>query len=155
MKHPVRTIIKYLFRGIAWGCTYFVFFCLAVFFWQGKGFLLGMLEHFPKHAIGSILVGMGYGSTSIIYLWERPSLLVKALLHFFVGTGVFFFTASCLAWIPLKDGWYIIPELLVSCATFAAVWLGFYLFGCKEAKQINNKLQELQKTQAGQILPPR
>lgn len=149
MKHTFIIILKYLFRGIAWGCTYFVFFCLIAFFWQGKDFLLNILESFPKHAIGTMLVGIGYGSTSIVYQWERPSLIMKVIIHFSVGTSVFFFVASHLAWIPLPTNRYIILELLVSCITFAAVWMGFYLFGCKEAKEINNRLQELEKGQTG------
>lgn len=149
MKHPLIIILKYLFRGIVWGCTYFVFFCLFAFFWQGKVFLLGILEYFPEHAFGAMLVGIGYGSTSIVYQWEHPSLIMKAIIHFFVGTSVFFVVASHLAWIPLPTDRYIILELLVSCITFAAVWAGFYLFGCKEAKEINDRLQELEKGQTG------
>ena len=149
MKHPLIIILKYLFRGIAWGCTYFVFFCLIAFFWQGKDFLLGILEYFPKHAIGAMLVGIGYGSTSIVYQLEHPSLIMKAIIHFFVGTSVFFFVASHLAWIPMSTNRYIILELLVSCITFAAIWAGFYLLGRKEAKEINDRLQELEKRQTG------
>lgn len=147
MKRLFITITKYLFRGIAWGCTFFVFFCLGAYFWQGKDFLLNILEYYPKHAIGSILVGIGYGSTPVVYQWKRPSLAAKALIHFFVGTSVFFWVASYLAWIPLSAKRYIILELLVSCVTFTAVWMGFYLFGCKEAKKINDRLQELEKDQ--------
>lgn len=146
MKHPVRLIMKFLFRGIAWGCTFFVFFCLLTFYWQGKDFLLAILEYYPRHAVGSMLVGIGYGSTSIVYVWERPSLLTKTGIHFFVGTGIFFCVAFYLAWIPLQSSRYLILEFLVSCVTFAVMWSAFYLFSCKEARTINDRLKELGKS---------
>lgn len=147
MKHTVRLVLKYLLRGIAWGCAFFVFFCLFVFYWQGKEFLISIVEHFPRHAAGTMLVGIGYGSMAILYEWEGPSLLIKAAIHFFVGTGVFFFTAVSLEWIPLHSmrPEYILLEIFVSCVTFVVIWLGFYLLGCREARKINGRLQELEK----------
>lgn len=143
MKHPVKLVMKFLYRGIAWGCTFFVFFCLLTFYWQGKDFLLAILEYYPRHAVGSMLVGIGYGSTAIVYVWERPSLLIKAGIHFFVGTGIFYCVAFHLAWIPLQPNRYLLLEFLVSCVTFAVMWSVFYLFSRKEAKLINDRLKEL------------
>lgn len=146
MKHPIKLIIKFLFRGIAWGCTFFVFFCLLTFYWQGKDFLFAILEYYPKHAVGSMLVGIGYGSTAIVYVWERPSLLTKAGIHFFVGTGIFYCVAFYLTWIPPQPNRYLILEFLVSCVTFAVIWSVFYLFNRKEARTINDRLKELTKS---------
>lgn len=145
MKYSVRTIMKYLLRGILWGCTFFVLFCLFAFYLQGKSFLSAILEDFPKHAAGSMLVGIGYGSTPIVYGWERPSLLAKVGIHFFVGTGTFFVVAHRLAWIPMRANRYLIWELLVACVTFAAMWSVFYLFSRKEAGSINKRLKEIEK----------
>lgn len=145
MRRPVRLIIRYLIRGIAWGCTYFVFYCLFLFFWQGKDLLLAVAEDFPKHAVGAILVGLGYGFPAILYELERPALLTKAIIHFFVGTTTFFSIASYLAWIPLQSSRHIILEVFTSCVSFAAIWSGFYLLRRREARRINNRLQELEK----------
>ncbi|MDE7170642.1 MAG: DUF3021 domain-containing protein, partial [Oscillospiraceae bacterium] len=116
-----------------------------LFFWQGKDLLLAIAEDFPKHAVGTILVGIGYCFPAILYELERPALLLKAAIHFFVGTITFFFVSTYLAWIPLQSSRHIIGELFISCATFAAIWSGFYLLRRREAKQINNRLQELEK----------
>lgn len=145
MKYSVRTIMKYLLRGILWGCTFFVFFCLFAFYLQGKSFLSAILEDFPKHAAGSMLVGVGYGSTPIVYGWERPSLLAKVGIHFFVGTGMFFGVAFWLSWIPRQSNRDLILEFLVSCLSFAVLWSVFYLFSRKEARAINERLKELSK----------
>ena len=146
MKYSVKLIIKFLFRGIAWGCTFFVFFCLFTFYRQGKDFLLAILEYYPRHAVGSMIVGIGYGTTAIVYVLERPSLLIKAGIHFFVGTGFFYCVAFHLDWIPPRLNRYLFLEFLVSCATFAVIWFVFYLFSCKEARTINDRLQELTKS---------
>ena len=145
MKYSVRTIMKYLLRGILWGCTFFVLFCLFAFYLQGKSFLSAILEASPKHAAGSMLVGIGYGSTPIVYGWERPSLLAKVGIHFFVGTGMFFGVAFWLSWIPLQSNRDLILEFLVSCLSFAVLWSVFYLFSRKEARAINERLKELSK----------
>lgn len=144
MKHPVKLILKFLLRGITWGCTYFVFFCFIAYYLQGKDFLLTILEQFPKHALGSMVVGIGYGSASVVYVWERPSLVVKAGIHFFVGTGIFFVVAFRLAWIPMQTGGDLALEFLISCVTFALMWCVFYLFNRKEARAINERLKELE-----------
>lgn len=143
MKHPIRSIIRYLNRGIIYGCTFFVFICLVIFFGQGKDSLLVIMEHFPKHAIGTILVGIGYCFPAILYELEGASLLTKACIHFFIGTIVFFFVSSYLAWIPLRSNWHILLEILVACVSFAVIWSGFYLFRRKEANDINDRLQKL------------
>lgn len=145
MKHTVRMIMKYLLRGILWGCTFFVFFCLFAYYLQGKDFLLSILEAYPKHAMGTMLVGIGYGSTPIVYRWERPSLFAKVGLHFFVGTGIFFGVAHRLAWIPRQSNGYLLWEILIACVSFSVIWCVFYLFSRKEAGTINERLKEISK----------
>lgn len=145
MKHVVRKIMEYLLRGILWGCAFFVFFGLFTYYLQGKDFLLSIMEAYPKHAVGTMLVGIGYGSTSIVYGWERPSLFAKVGLHFFVGTGIFFAVAHQLSWIPLQSNRYFLWEFLISCASFAVMWSLFYLFSRKEAGTINKRLKEISK----------
>lgn len=150
MNYSVRSWMKYLLRGILWGCTFFVFFCLFAYYLWGKAFLFSILEAYPRHAAGSILVGIGYGSTPIVYGWERPSLFAKVGIHFFVGTGTFFAVAHRLSWIPMQSNGYLVWELLVACVTFAVMWSVFYLFSRKEAGSINERLREIEKVQIEQ-----
>lgn len=144
MKYSVRVWMKYLLRGILWGCTFFVLFCLFAYYLWGKEFLFSMLEAYPKHALGTMFVGIGYGTTPIVYGWERPSLLTKVGIHFFVGTGIFFGVAFYLAWLPRQLNRYLALEIAVACLSFAILWSIFYLFSCKEAKAINDRLKELE-----------
>lgn len=145
----VKLIIQYLFFGISWGCTYFVFHCLFCYAFGADDTLSLILNDFAKHAAGAILVGIGFGTTPIVYQINRLSLAAKILIHFTVGMGVFYPVALYLGWIPFYSGRpiYTALQFLFSCAIFAAIWFYFYLFNRNEAKKINGRLRELEKTQ--------
>lgn len=147
MKHIVATGIKYIFFGIAWGCTCFVFTCLIGSAVGGQEFLLQVFNDFARQAGGSVLVGVACGSTAVIYQVKCLSRALQILIHFAIGIGVFFPTALTLGWIPFYPSRlpYTILQFLISCSIFAVIWLCFYLFNRSEAKKINNKLQELKK----------
>ena len=147
MKHLVKMVIKYLYYGIAWGCTVLVFSCLIGSMFGGEDFLLMVMKDFTKQAIGAMLVGIGCGSVSIVYEFEKLPEAAKRLIHFGVGMGVFYPTALYLGWIPFYPGniLYTISQILISCGIFVAIWLCFYLFNRGEAKKINDSLRELEK----------
>ena len=147
MNYPVKLIIKHIFSGVLWGCTFLVFDCLVGYYLGGQSFLLSIVNEFPKHVAGSVLVGIGYRSPAVIYRVERLSLLVKSLIHFSIGTVVFFSVAFSLGWIPFEPSQigYLVLEFLVACITFMISWFVFYLFNHCEANKINNRLRELER----------
>lgn len=147
MKHNIKQIIKYLCYGISWGCTCFVLWNLLFAVLGREEVLASILDGFVKHAIGSMLVGVACGSTAMIYQSERLSGIAKALIHFCVGMGVFYPVALFLGWIPFHPDQilYTVLQFLVSCGIFMAVWICFYLFNRSEAKEINDRLQELEQ----------
>lgn len=147
MKHIMKMIIKYICYGISLGCTFFVFSCLSGFIFGGEEQLSLMLKDFVRQAIGSMIVGIGCGSVSIVYQFEKLSEGVKRLIHFGVGMGVFYPTALYLGWIPFYPEriLYTIFQILISCGMFVVIWFCFYLFNRGDAKKINNRLRELEK----------
>lgn len=144
MKHSIRLFLKFLCRGIAWGCTFFVFYSIILYLLQPQSFLNEMLSDYAGQAIGAILVGIGYGTTPVIYLRERPSLLAKTCIHFLVGTSVLFVVGLHLHWFPAATGSDIALAILIACGSFAVFWIIFHALGRTEAKQINTRLQEIQ-----------
>lgn len=150
MKHPVKSVIKHFICGILWGCTFLVIDCLVGYYLAGQSFLLSMVNDFPKHAAGSVLVGIGYRSPAVLYQIERLSLLAKSLIHFSIGTVVFFSVAFYLGWIPFRPEQigYFVLEFLIACITFTISWFCFYLFNHCEANKINNRLRELEQEDA-------
>lgn len=147
MNRTVKLIIKYICYGISWGCTVFVFTCLIGYIAGGEAFLAPILKDFFKQAIGSMVVGIACGSTAIVYNIDRLSGFAKIMIHFCVGIGVFYPVALYLGWIPFYPDkiLYTVLQFLISCFIFAVIWFFFYQFNRAEAKEINNRLKELEQ----------
>ena len=96
MKKTMIKAVKYLYWGISWGCTFFVLICLVLYLMGGSAYLEQIMEQFPKQALGSVIVGIACGSTSIVYTMEKLSRSLQILIHFTVGLGVYFLTALYL-----------------------------------------------------------
>lgn len=147
MKRAVILIIKYLFFGISYGCTFFVFYCLCCHAFGAEDTLSLIMNDFVKHAVGCILVGIGFGSTPIVYLSRRIPYGAKIFIHFAVGMSVFYSIALSLGWIPFHPDrlLYTLLQFLFSCCCFAVIWFCFYLFYRNDAKKINHRLKELEQ----------
>lgn len=146
MKHTVKLVIKYILYGISWGCTFFVIMCLSFFVGGGEDLLMLISRDFARQSIGAMVVGVACGGTAIVYQFERPSVVLKTIIHFCVGMGVFYPTAVYLGWIPFYPDRMILTVLqfLFSCVIFMIIWFCFYLFNRNEAKRINKRLRELE-----------
>ena len=146
MKHTVKLVIKYILYGISWGCTCFVFMCLALFAAGGADLLSPIVNDFLRQSIGAIIVGIACGSAAIVYQLPRISGLVKTLIHFCIGMGVFYPVALYLGWIPFHPDQisYTVLQFIISCGIFLGIWFCFYLFNRNEAKKINERLKELE-----------
>lgn len=147
MKQTVKLIIQYIFYGISMGCTFFVIMCLSFFAAGGEDLLMPIFRDFARQSIGSMIVGIACGSTSIVYQFDRPSGLLKLIIHFCVGMGVFYPVSIYLGWIPFHPErvLYTVIQFLFSCGIFIMIWLCFYLFNRNEAKRINDRLRELER----------
>lgn len=145
MKKTMIKGIKYLYWGISWGCTFFVLTCLLLYFMGGSAYLERIMNQFPKHALGSCIVGIACGSTSIVYTMEKLSRGIQILIHFTVGLGVYFLTAFYLEWIPRQGSWSLAAFLAVGILSFIVIWALFYLYNKKEAQKWNQRLKELEK----------
>lgn len=147
MKQIIKLVATYIFYGISWGCTFFVFICLSYFIGSGEDALVPIFKDFARQSAGAIIVGIACGSTSVIYQFSRPSGIWKIAIHFLVGMGVFYPVSIYLGWIPFHPDRILLTALqfLFSCGIFMAIWLCFYLFHRKEAKKINKRLMELEQ----------
>lgn len=147
MKHRIKLGIKYLCYGISWGCTALVFTCLTAYAMGQQAYLDAITKDFARHAAGAMIVGIACGSTSVIYLSERFSTMVKFMIHFGIGMGVFYLVAPYLGWIPSHNGriLFTLLQFLFSCGIFMGIWLCFYLFNHSDAQKINNRLRELEQ----------
>ena len=145
MKKTMIKAVKYLYWGISWGCTFFVLICLVLYLMGGSAYLEQIMEQFPKHALGSVIVGIACGSTSIVYTMEKLSRSLQILIHFTVGLGVYFLTALYLEWIPRQLSWSLAAFFAVGILSFIVIWALFYLYNKNEAQKWNQRLKELEK----------
>lgn len=145
MSTVIRKLIKCLYNGIAWGCIFFVFFGVIQAVTGNEAFMENIYHDFSKHALGTVLVGMGFGTTPFVYTLKNISMFARTTIHFVVGMTVFFSTALYLQWLPYpQKGTMLILEIVISTAFFFAVWSGFYVVNRREAKRINERLRELE-----------
>lgn len=147
MKHTVKLVIKYIFYGISLGCTFFVLTGLSYFAFGGEDALTPVCRDYARQAIGSMLVGIACGGTSVVYQFSRPSAFWKIIIHFCVGMGVFYPVSIYLGWIPFYPDRIIftVLQFLFSCGIFMVIWFCFYLFNRNEAKRINKRLREIER----------
>lgn len=147
MKHAVKLVFRYLLFGISVGCTSFVIMCLSFYIGGGEEVLTLIFQDFARQSVGAMVVGIACGGTAIVYRCNRLSFLVKTVIHFCVGMGVFYPVAVYLGWIPFHPDkiLYTILQFIISCGIFMLIWFCFYLFNRNEAKRINNRLRELER----------
>ena len=151
MRDTVKLVIKYVLYGISLGCTFFVLMCLSYSLWGGEEILMEIFRDFTRQAVGAMLIGVACGGTAVVYQLDRPSRLMKIMIHFGIGMGVFYPTAVSLGWIPFHPEriGITVLQFLASCAMFVVIWLCFYLFHRTEARRINERLRELERENAG------
>ena len=106
-----------------------------------------IVQNFAAQAIGAMLTGIACASTSVIYQFEKIPMRYKILVHFVIGMGTYYLIAIYLKWIPFypEKIEYTVVQILIACGIFAVIWLIFFLFEYIEAKNINQKLKELEK----------
>lgn len=139
----IKRILKYLFYGISWGCTFFVIFnCIGVIT-TGNEFLKQLSDNFVQQALGSMFVGICCASSSIVYTFEKMAFGMQIGIHFIIGLTGYFFTAYHLKWIPMTSGLHIIVFILFGVSVFFGIWFCFYLYNKCEAKKLNQRLKEL------------
>lgn len=142
-----RLIVKYLWSGIAVGCTSFVIMCLSFSLFGGEEELAMIFDDFTRQALGAVLVGIGCGTPAIVYQFNRPSLFWKTAIHFCIGMGVFYPSAIRLGWIPFfpDNVFYSLLQFLCSCMIFMGIWSCFALYNRSEAARINKRLKEIER----------
>ena len=136
--------IKYIFYGIEYGCTFFVFF-LFICEWTGNTAALDAIaQNISIHALGTILVGMGYGTTPIVYTFKKIPWAFQVFIHFAVGIGVLYAVGLYLNWFRFKGNIQILISIFISIAIFFLIWSMFYLYHRGEAKKMNRRLREME-----------
>lgn len=140
----LRKIVRYLFYGISWGCTFFVLTCLVGSLCTGGAFLQPIFEDFVRQAVGAMLVGVCCGSSSIVYTFKKLPFSAQVAIHAGVGLTGYFAASYFLGWMPRENWGQMLCYALLGLLIFFLIWLGFYLHNRREAKRMNARLRQLQ-----------
>ena len=101
---------------------------------------------FSKMAIATVVIGLGFGLPAIVYDNEKLSLFTQTIIHMGTGCIVMTVTAFLVGWIPLNHGpLLMIAILLEELAIAFVIWFLFYLQQKKLVKQMNQRVNEINK----------
>ena len=143
MKEMIKVMIKNTL--IAIGISYTMFCLTAAAFDIGYGgdFVLRGYT-FTKMVIGALIIGIGFGAPTVVYSSDKLPMPMKVLIHMGIGLIIYFIVAANEGWMgdgssPVMTICIVIGQLFV---TFL-IWLIFMIHYRREAKRMNERIQEL------------
>jgi hypothetical protein len=145
MKIIVKDLLKRTVMSIAIAMAIFCF--VGIVFDMGNGGKFSLEGYqFTKMVVGCALVGLGFGVPSVIYNKENLPMPIKVIVHMGIGCIVYTIVAYSIGWIgtsvSLLQG-IIIVAIQLSVAFL--IWFLFMRYYRKEAKILNDKIQELKE----------
>jgi hypothetical protein len=106
-----------------------------------KAALEAVFSNFTGNALASGLVGIGCGSSAVVYFFERLRRRWQIAIHFALGIGTYLPVSFGMGWLPANSLSLAIGSALFCIAVFSIIWYGFYLYNKFEAKKINERLK--------------
>ncbi|MFB0920375.1 MAG: DUF3021 domain-containing protein [Oscillospiraceae bacterium] len=101
---------------------------------------------YTKMVVSSMLVGIGFSVPSLVYDNEKLPQTIKILIHMGIGCVVMLAVSFSVGWIPLEAGWLVCSSTIAGYLLFAfAIRFICSFYFKREAKQINEKIQKIQK----------
>lgn len=94
---------------------------------------------FLKNAVGSMICGWFFVSSTMYFENPNWSLARQTALHFITVIILYFFLAFVIGWIPFY--WTSFVVMLGIFLTFYAIfWTSFYLYFRNQAQKLNDEL---------------
>ncbi|MCI6088456.1 MAG: DUF3021 domain-containing protein [Absicoccus porci] len=131
----MKQVMKSSWIGVS--IALLIFVIIGIIFDQThQGFLPLENYQYTKMAVGTIIVGLGFGLPSLIYDKEQIPYSMQVLFHLGIGCAILLITGYMVGWFTNLVGAFI--EIGMSLV----VWIGFAYHYRKEAKQINQQLKK-------------
>ena len=94
---------------------------------------------------GSIVVGWTFSLAGLVYEKEEIAFPLQVMIQMFSGMAVLFVVAILLGWMPVKLGIGPVITWVIIAVIFATIsWLGFYIYYKLLAKDLNDKIKNMQ-----------
>ena len=137
-----KIVLRKIKRGLFYGCAMFVAALIFIDICLDNS--LSVLPHqFTRIAIGSMIVGVGFMCSSLIYDEDRIPFIVRGLIQLIMCIVILFVGYLASGGIPDGTGfgvWAI--YFLVELGFGMILWLGNLIYFFREARAIKKKLEE-------------
>jgi len=145
MKETLKDLLKSTVISIGMALT---IFCLVgiVFDIGYKGNFSLENYKFTKMAVGSILVGLGFGVPTVVYHKENLPMPIRVIIHMGIGCAVYTAVAFAVGWFGGSATF--VQGLIIAGIQLAVafiIWFCFMRYYRKEAKKMNDKIQTKKK----------
>ena len=145
MKQIMKELIKSIVISIGMAMAIFCVVGIVFDIRNGGKFSLEGYQ-FTKMVVGCILIGLGFGVPSVIYNKENLPMPIKVIIHLGIGCSIYTIVAYSVGWIgdvvSVKQGMISVGIQLVVAIS---IWFLFLKYYRKEAKILNERIQELKK----------
>lgn len=145
MKETLKDLLKSTVISI--GMALAIFCLVGIVFDIGyKGNFSLENYKFTKMAVGSILVGLGFGVPTVVYHKENLPLPIRVIIHMGIGCAIYTAVAFAVGWFGGSATFVqglIIAGIQIAVAFI--IWFCFMRYYRKEAKEMNDKIQAKKK----------
>ena len=145
MKETLKDLLKSTVISI--GMALAIFCLVGIVFDIGyKGNFSLENYKFTKMAVGSILVGLGFGVPTVVYHKENLPLPIRVIIHMGIGCAIYTAFAFAVGWFGGSATFVqglIIAGIQIAVAFI--IWFCFMRYYRKEAKEMNDKIQAKKK----------
>ena len=97
-------------------------------------------------AVGSILVGLGFGVPTVVYHKENLPLPIRVIIHMGIGCAIYTAVAFAVGWFGGSATF--VQGLIIAGIQLAVafiIWFCFMRYYRKEAKEMNDKKKKKKK----------
>ncbi|NEU30732.1 DUF3021 domain-containing protein [bacterium LRH843] len=94
-----------------------------------------------KNMLGSMVMGVYFGSSSLIFDIEKWSPLKKTTIHFLISILIWLPLAIGMGWLPLELI-YILVGIGVFVVTYLLFWYGSYFYFKRIENEMNHSVKK-------------
>ena len=145
MKNVVKDLLKSTVISIGMALTIFCLIGVVFDIIYGGNFSLENYGY-TKMALGSIVVGLGFGIPTVVYNKESLPTPVKVIIHMGIGCAIYTAVAFAVGWFGGSTT--LVQGIIIAAIQLAVafiIWFCFMRYYRKEAKKMNEKIQSMKR----------
>ena len=136
----IKILLKYTMYGVAVSSLYLLLGLILLNLFWNDGFH-AIMGNFAINMLGGLAIGTAASVSGIVHEFDNLNSGLQAVIRTVILLAVAIPIAFGLGWISSVSPVVIAIGIVVWLLMFVAAWLGFYLFGNREVKKINDKIK--------------